>query len=67
MAGTTVHIAQTGGWALYLAQNLQYNTHANIGISPRAAQVRSVEYSGLNMRSCKYIVYVRHHCSHNES
>jgi hypothetical protein len=56
MSGTTVHIAQTGGWALYLAQNLQYNTHANISISPTAAQIRSVEYSGLNMRSCKYIV-----------
>jgi hypothetical protein len=32
---------------------LRYNMHANIGISPTAAQIRSDEYSGLNMRSCK--------------
>jgi hypothetical protein len=44
MSGTTVHLAQTGGCALYLAPSLQYNAHCIVQISRIAVQKRSVEY-----------------------
>jgi hypothetical protein len=47
-----------------LAPRWQYNPHWIVDISPIASQIRSVEYWILNMRSCKCIVYVRHHSSH---
>jgi hypothetical protein len=65
MVGTTVHIAYTGGCALYLAPSLQYNAHRNVGISPIAAQIRLLEFWSLYMRSCNYIVYRRVYCPHS--
>jgi hypothetical protein len=44
MVWTTVHIAQTGAYALYLAQNVQYNAHSFVEISPIEAQILSDEY-----------------------
>jgi hypothetical protein len=58
MSGTTVHIAETGGRALYLAPRLQYSAYLIVDISPIAAQIRSVEYWSLHMRNCNCIVYL---------
>jgi hypothetical protein len=49
---------------LNLAPYLQYKGHRNFGIPPIAAQIRSVEYWSLNMRSCNSIVYMRVHSSY---
>jgi hypothetical protein len=65
MSGTTVRIASAGGWALYLAPYLQCNAHSIVEISPISARIRSVACWNLNMRSCKYIVYVRDHSWHS--
>jgi hypothetical protein len=65
MPGTTVHIAVTGGCALYMAPNFQYSAPRNVQLSPIAAQIRWVEYWSLNRRSCNYIVYVGDHSPHS--
>jgi RNase P protein component len=60
------HSPHSINWSMCpnLAPRLQYNAHWIDEISPISAQISSVEYSSLNMRSCKYIVYVRDHSSH---
>jgi hypothetical protein len=63
--GTTVHKDSTGGCAVCLSPYLQYNAHWIVDIPTMAAQIRSVEYWSLNMRSCWYLVYVRDHSSHS--
>jgi hypothetical protein len=63
MCGTTVHISKAGGSALHFAPSLQFNAHRIDVISPIAAQIRSDEYCGLNMRNCNYIVYDLDHIS----
>jgi hypothetical protein len=65
MAGTTVHIALTGGCALYLTPNLQHNAHRNVGICPLATHIRSLEYLTLNKLSSNDIIYVRDQSSHS--
>jgi hypothetical protein len=62
---TTVQIALTVGCALYLAPSLHYNAHWVVEMSPIGAQIRSVEYWSLNMRSSNYIVYGLDHSTHS--
>jgi hypothetical protein len=48
-----------------VAPSLQYNARWIVDIGPTAAEIRSVEYWSLIMRSCKYIAYVRDHSSNS--
>jgi hypothetical protein len=63
--GTSVHIAKARGSAVYLTPRMQYNAHWIVEIPPIAGELPTVEYEGLNMRSCKYFVYGRDHSSHS--
>ena len=58
-SGTSVDIAQTGRWALYVARNVEYQPYRIVDISATATEIRAVEYLSLNLQNNNYTAYNR--------
>jgi hypothetical protein len=64
-SGTIVEIAQYGWCALYFAARVEYNAHRFVDKAPISAEIRSIEYSSLNIKTSNYNGFDREQCCHS--